>query len=62
MVVIIFWDFFIFCQIFLLPQVRRSVIIINKNGVYELPREFPKDLALLSLLKLLQVLKKVMGG
>ena len=34
--VIVFWDF-IFYQIFLLPQVMRSVVISNKNGIKELP-------------------------
>ena len=34
--VIVFWDF-IFYQIFLLPQVMRSAVISNKNGIKELP-------------------------
>ena len=42
--VIIFWDFLMLDQFFLSPQVRRSVIIINKHGMYELPHEFPNDL------------------
>ena len=62
MMVIIFWDLLIFYTIFLLTQVKRSVIIINKNGVYKLPRKLPNDLTLLSLLKLIQVLKTVMDG
>ena len=62
MMVILFWDLLIFYKIFLLTQVKRSVIIINKNGVYELPRELPNDLTLLGLLKLIQVLKTVMDG
>ena len=33
---IILWDFFMFYQIFLSPQVKRSAIISNKQGVYEL--------------------------
>ena len=33
-----------FHQILLLPQVKRSVIISNKQDVYELPHELPKDL------------------
>ena len=34
---IILWDFLMFYQIFLSLQVKRSTIIINKEGVYELP-------------------------
>ena len=33
-------------QIFLLPQVKRSLIISNKYGIYELPHELPNDLRL----------------
>ena len=33
-----------FYQIFLSPQVKRSAIIINIEGVYELPPELPNDL------------------
>ena len=36
-----------FYQIFLSKlQVKRSVIIINKNDIYELPQELPNDLDL----------------
>ena len=38
-VVIIFWDFLIFDQIFISPQVKLSVIISNKDGLYESPHE-----------------------
>ena len=38
------WDFLMFDQIFLSPQVKRSAIISNKQGVHELPRELPNDL------------------
>ena len=31
-----------FYQIFLLPQVKRYAIITYKDGIYELPHEFPK--------------------
>ena len=31
-------------QIFFSPQVKRSVIISNQHGKYELPHEFPNDL------------------
>ena len=33
-------------QIFLLPQVKRSVIISNKQSVYELPHKLSNDLRL----------------
>ena len=33
-----------FKQIFLSAQVKRSVIISNKHGIYELPYELPNDL------------------
>ena len=32
--VIIFWDFLMFDQIFLSPQVKRSSIISNKHGIF----------------------------
>ena len=35
-----------FYQIFLSPQVKGSVIIGNKRGIYELPHELPNDLRL----------------
>ena len=44
--VIIFWDLLMFYQIFLSPQVKQSVIISNKLGIYELPHELPNDLRL----------------
>ena len=42
----IFWDFLMFYQFFLSPQVKRSVIISNKHGVHELPHELPDNLKL----------------
>ena len=42
----ILWDFLMLYQISLSPQVKRSVIIGNKQGVYELPRELVNDLRL----------------
>ena len=33
-------------QIFLLPQVKRYVIITYKHGMYELPQELSNDLRL----------------
>ena len=44
--VLIFQDFLILDQIFFTPQVKRSVIITNKHGIYELPHELPSDLRL----------------
>ena len=35
-----------FDQIFLSPQVKPSVIINNKHGIYELPNELPNGLRL----------------
>ena len=35
-----------FDQIFFSPQVKRSVIISNRHGIYELPKELPNDLKL----------------
>ena len=32
-----------FPQIFLLPQMKRSVIVSNKCGIYQLPQEMPND-------------------
>ena len=43
---IIFWDFLILYQILFSPQVKQSVIIINKHGIYELPHELSNDLTL----------------
>ena len=36
----------IFDQTFLSPQVKRSVIISNKHGIYDFPDELPNDLRL----------------
>ena len=35
-----------FYQLFLSLQVKRSVIISNKYGIYDLPHELPNDLRL----------------
>ena len=43
-ITIILWDVWMFYQIFLSPQVKRSTNISNKKGVYELPHELPNDL------------------
>ena len=36
-------------QSFLSPQLKRSVIISNQHGIYELPQELPNDLRLVIL-------------
>ena len=46
--VIIFWDFLMFDQTFLSPQVKQSAIISNKHGIIDLSHEFPYDLRLKS--------------
>ena len=42
---IIFWDFLMFYQIFLSPQVKRRAIITFKHGIHELLHELPNDLS-----------------
>ena len=37
--VILICEFFIFHQFFPSPQVKRSLIISNKSGIYELPND-----------------------
>ena len=44
--VIIFSDLLMFHQIFFSPQVKQSVIISNKHGIYELSHELSNDLRL----------------
>ena len=36
---IIFWDFLMFWQIFLSPQVKRYAITTYEHGIYELPND-----------------------
>ena len=43
---IIFEDFLTLYQNFFSPQVKRSVIISNKHGIYKLPHELLNDLRL----------------
>ena len=45
----IFRDVLIFDQIFLSPQVKRSMIIGNKHGIFELSHELLNDLRLTNL-------------
>ena len=42
----IFREFLTLYPIFCSVQVKRSVIISNKDGIYELPHKFPNDLRL----------------
>ena len=44
--VIMFWDFLIFEQIIFSPQVKWSVIVSNKHGMYELLNQLPNNLKL----------------
>ena len=43
---IIFWDFLMFCRIFPSPEMKRSAIVSNKRGIYELPHELSNDIRL----------------
>ena len=43
---IIFEDFLILYQKFFSPQVKQSMIISNKHGIYEFPYELPNKLTL----------------
>ena len=42
----IFRDFLLFYQIFLSPKGKRTIVISNKHGIYEFPRELQNDLRL----------------
>ena len=44
---IIFWDILIDEDILFSPQVKRSLVIKNKYGIYNLQHELPNDLRLL---------------
>ena len=43
---LIFWDFLMFYQFFLPPEVKRCTIITWKYGIHELTHELPNDLRL----------------
>ena len=45
---IIFLDILIDEQIFFSPKVKRSMIINNKHGIYDLPHKLPNDLRLVN--------------
>ena len=50
-----------FDQISLSPQVKRSVIIGNEHGIYELPQELPnEDLRKLGNIRKISKLHKIM--
>ena len=36
----IFWEFLLLYQVFFFPQVKRSLIISNKHGIYEFLHKF----------------------
>ena len=55
---IIFWDFLMFYQLFVLPQVKRWAIITSKHGIYELPHELANHLRLRILKQILSLKKK----
>ena len=40
---IILWDFLMFYQVFLSPQVKQCAIIVYKNGINELPDQLPNN-------------------
>ena len=44
--IIIFWDFVMFDQIFLSAHVKLNVISSNKSGTYELRHKLPSNLRL----------------
>ena len=48
---IIFWDFSMFYQTFLPPQVKRWATITYKHGIYELPHELLKNIYLILVVK-----------
>ena len=43
---LIFGDFLMFYQSFVPPEAKRSAIVDNKYGIYELLHELPNDLRL----------------
>ena len=48
-IMVIFWDYLMFHQIFLSPQVRQNAIISDKHGIYKLSHELSNDLRLMIL-------------
>ena len=58
-VVIIFWNLQIFYQMFLSQEVKRNMIITNKNGKYELNDELANVRLVPILLPKIKVLSKL---
>ena len=58
---ITFWDILMVEQIFLSPQVKRSVIISNKHGIYQLGHELPNDLRLMGSIRKISKLHRIIG-
>ena len=58
---ITFWDILMVEQIFLSPQVKRSVIISNKHGIYQLAHELPNDLRLMESIRKISKLHRIIG-
>ena len=58
---IIFWDILMVKQIFLSPQVKRSVIISNKHGIYQLAHELLNDLRLMGSIRKISKLHRIIG-
>ena len=54
---ILLWNFLVFYQISLSPQVKRSAIISDKYDIYELSHEFPNDLRLRKLVRVRKISK-----
>ena len=42
----LFWDFLMFYNVFFSSQMKRSLIISNKHGIFGLPHDLPNDLRL----------------
>ena len=40
------WSYLLLYQIFISPQVKKSMIIRNKHGIYELSNKLPNDVRL----------------
>ena len=58
---IVFWDILMVEQTFLSPQVKRSVIISNKHGIYQLAHELPNDLRLMGSIRKISKLHRIIG-
>ena len=56
--IIIFWEFLLFCETFLSPQVKRHVIISNKYGIKSFTHELPKNVRLRKLGNIKEISKR----